>query len=83
MGAQWSSAASAGRGASAPFATIDADTAPEDVLISWLLCMPDDADLRQAAADEIARLDRNAPLAPGLERLRAMLGEIAAGPARQ
>jgi hypothetical protein len=46
---------------------------PEDIFLSWLLWLPDDADVPSAAADEVARLDRHAPLEPGAKRLRDLL----------
>lgn len=52
-------------------------TRPEDVFLAWLLALPDGADAAEAARREIARLDRAAPLAPGLERLRQLMIELA------
>lgn len=52
-------------------------TRPEDVFLAWLLALPDGADTTEAARREIARLDRAAPLAPGPERLRQLMIELA------
>jgi len=45
---------------------------PEEIFLCWLLDLPDGADIRAAAAQEIARLDRHRPLASGPKRLRAL-----------
>lgn len=54
---------------------------PEDVFFVWLLRLPDGADIARAAREEIARLDRAAPLPPGAVRLRElMVAASKAGP---
>ena len=52
---------------------------PEDVFIAWLLWLPDDVDLPEAALQEVARLDRRAALPPGAKRLRDLLLAVARG----
>lgn len=49
---------------------------PEDVLLAWLLWLPEGEDLAAAAVREIARIDRVNRLAPALLRLRTLLTEI-------
>jgi len=53
-------------------------TAPEDVLLVWLLRLPAETDIAGAARVEIARLDQAAPLCPGPQRLRALLIQLMA-----
>lgn len=56
---------------------LSAQVSPEDVFLLWLLRLPEGADIVEAARDEIARLDRLAPLPPGPARLRALMAEAA------
>ena len=51
-------------------------TRPEDVFLAWLLSLPSEADIAQAARREIARLDRAAPLDAGPKRLRQLMIEL-------
>ena len=52
---------------------------PEDIFIAWLLWLPDDVDLPEAALQEVARLDRRAALPPDAKRLRDLLLAVARG----
>lgn len=52
---------------------------PEDIFIAWLLWLPDDVDLPEAALQEIAKLDHRAALPPGAKRLRDLLLAVARG----
>ena len=56
---------------------ISAGTSPEDVFLFWLLLLPEGTDIAEAARDEIARLDRAAPLPPGPARLRELMAQTA------
>ena len=52
---------------------------PEDIFIAWLLWLPDDVDLPEAALQEVARLDRRAASPPGAKRLRDLLLAVSRG----
>lgn len=49
---------------------------PEDVFLAWLLALPGNADIADAARREIARLDRAEPLQSGPRRLRQLMIEL-------
>jgi hypothetical protein len=51
---------------------------PEDVLLSWLMWLPEGTDHAQAARKEIAKLETKGPLPQNLQRLRDLLLEISA-----
>jgi hypothetical protein len=50
---------------------------PETVFVDWLLWLPRDADLRAAAREQIALIDRRAPLHPDVQFLRTLLAAVA------
>lgn len=54
---------------------------PEDIFLAWLMGLPQGADVRMAAAREVARLDRYAQLSAGPGRLRELLLAAADGSA--
>ncbi|SFU12913.1 hypothetical protein [Mesorhizobium sp. YR577] len=81
MGSHWQSGAierSAGSAASVEDLAL---SCPEEIFLSWLLWLPQGSDIRTAAAREVARLDRRAPLPDDLRRLRALLITAAEGAA--
>jgi hypothetical protein len=45
---------------------------PEEIFLAWLLSLPDDVDATDAAAEEIARLDRDQLRSPEATRLREL-----------
>lgn len=50
---------------------------PEEVFIDWLLSVPHDADLEEAARRKIAVIDRCGLLHPDLFKLRTLLAVVA------
>jgi hypothetical protein len=50
---------------------------PEAVFIDWLLWLPRDANLRAAAREQIALIDRRASLHPDVQFLRTLLAVVA------
>jgi hypothetical protein len=81
MGSHWQSGAIERLGNRAASAEASTLSCPEDIFLSWLLWLPQGSDIRTAAAREVARLDRRAPLPDGLRRLRALLITAADGAA--
>ncbi|MGH6859684.1 MAG: hypothetical protein ACRECY_05465 [Phyllobacterium sp.] len=66
----------------------EAETAPEDVFVAWLLSRPAGADICAAALREVARLEAPAAGHPGARRLHALFralvdAERAPAPVRQ
>lgn len=60
-------------------ATAKAHPEPEDILIAWLLWLPRDADVAEAAVEQVARMDRKQPLPQGAARLRELLLQLVEG----
>ncbi|RJG46903.1 hypothetical protein [Mesorhizobium sp. DCY119] len=81
MGSHWQSGAIERPAGSAASVEDPALSCPEDIFLSWLLWLPQGSDIRTAAAREVARLDRRAPLPDGLRRLRGMFMLAANGSA--
>ena len=50
---------------------------PEEVFFDWLVSVPHDACLEEAARREIARIDRRGLSHPGVQRLRLLLATVA------
>ena len=50
---------------------------PETVFIDWLLWLPPGANLRAAAREQIALIDRRASLHPDVQFLRTLLAAVA------
>lgn len=50
---------------------------PEEVFFDWLMAVPHNADLEQAARLEINRIDRRNLSHPGVQRLRMLLTAVA------
>lgn len=50
---------------------------PEEVFFDWLVSVPHDACLEEAARREIARIDRRGLIHPGVQRLRLLLAAVA------
>jgi len=50
---------------------------PEDLLLAWLILLPDNADIALEAQFEISRLDRRASSSPFNMRLLELLREVA------
>jgi hypothetical protein len=81
MGSHWQSDAIERSAGSAASVEDPALSCPEEIFLSWLLWLPQGSDIRTAAAREVARLDRRAPLPDDLRRLRALLITAADGAA--
>jgi hypothetical protein len=64
---------SAGRGASVPLPS------PEKVFADWLLWLPQGVDVRAAAREQIARIDRHGSAHPDVRFLRTLLVAAADG----
>jgi hypothetical protein len=58
-------------------ASIGPIPSPETVFIDWLLWLPRDANLRAAAREQIALIDRRASLHPDVQFLRTLLAAVA------
>lgn len=58
-------------------ATISPLPPPEEVFIDWLMSVPHDADLEEAARRKIAVIDRCGPLHPDVFKLRTLLAVVA------
>ncbi len=50
---------------------------PEEVFLDWLVSVPHDACLEEAARSEIARIDQRGLSHPGVQRLRVLLASVA------
>ncbi|GGA80127.1 hypothetical protein GCM10011491_04280 [Brucella endophytica] len=51
---------------------------PEEIFIAWLLWLPKEADMAEAAAEEIRKLDRYQGALAGPRRLREMFVALVA-----
>jgi hypothetical protein len=77
MGFRSKSIRPAGRVDAATLAAVSPLPPPDEVFIDWLMAVPHNADIEQAARREVALIDRRTPLHPDVQCLRALLVAIA------
>lgn len=65
------------RGGHAAMARISPLPPPEEVFADWLLSLPRDADIEEAARQQIALIDRRAAFHPDVQCLRMLLVAVA------
>lgn len=77
MGFRSKSIRSARRVDAATLAAVSPLPPPDEVFIDWLMALPHNADIEQAARREVARIDRCNLQHPDIECLRTLLVAVA------